>query len=105
MRGLHLAAALSLLAGCTHVRAVRTLAAGETDLAIDEGGPIVLGVGAQRALFPFGSPGLALRHPDQVLLIDCSLQLGVCASALDLNPQAPAHIGPDRVEELRLGLK
>ena len=62
MRGLHLAAALSLLAGCTHVRAVRTLAAGETELAIDEGGPIVLGVGAQRALFPFGSPGHALRH-------------------------------------------
>lgn len=30
--------------------------------------------------------GLALRHPDQVLLIDCSLQLGVCASALDLEP-------------------
>ncbi|MGB0618682.1 MAG: AAA family ATPase [Myxococcota bacterium] len=32
--------------------------------------------------------GLALRHPDQVLLIDCSLQLGVCASALDLTPRA-----------------
>jgi len=32
--------------------------------------------------------GLALRHPDQVLLIDCSLQLGVCASALDLAPRA-----------------
>ena len=31
--------------------------------------------------------GLALRHPDQVLLIDCSLQLGVCASALDLMPK------------------
>jgi pilus assembly protein CpaE len=31
--------------------------------------------------------GLALRHPDQVLLIDCSLQLGVCASALDLVPR------------------
>jgi len=30
--------------------------------------------------------GLALRHPDQVLLVDCSLQLGVCASALDLEP-------------------
>ncbi|MFK7895272.1 MAG: CpaE family protein [Myxococcota bacterium] len=32
--------------------------------------------------------GLALRHPDQVLLVDCSLQLGVCASALDLTPTA-----------------
>ena len=32
--------------------------------------------------------GLAQRHPDQVLLIDCSLQLGVCASALDLVPNA-----------------
>jgi len=30
--------------------------------------------------------GLALRHPDQVLLIDASLQLGVCASMLDLQP-------------------
>ena len=28
--------------------------------------------------------GLALRNPDEVLLIDASLQLGVCASALDL---------------------
>ena len=27
---------------------------------------------------------LALRHPDEVLLIDCSLQLGVVAAALDL---------------------
>lgn len=32
--------------------------------------------------------GLALKHPDQVLLVDCSLQLGVCASALDLTPKA-----------------
>jgi len=32
--------------------------------------------------------GLALDHPDEVLLIDCSLQLGVCASALDLTPKA-----------------
>lgn len=31
--------------------------------------------------------GLALRHPDDVLLVDCSLQLGVCASALDLTPR------------------
>ena len=32
--------------------------------------------------------GLAVDHPDEVLLIDCSLQLGVCASALDLTPNA-----------------
>lgn len=32
--------------------------------------------------------GLALRYPGQVLLVDCSLQLGVCASALDLTPNA-----------------
>lgn len=31
--------------------------------------------------------GLALRHPDRVLLIDGSLQLGVCASALDVSPR------------------
>jgi pilus assembly protein CpaE len=30
--------------------------------------------------------GLAVRHPDRVLLIDASLQLGVCASMLDLKP-------------------
>lgn len=29
---------------------------------------------------------LALRHPDRVLLIDAALQLGVCASMLDLQP-------------------
>ena len=29
---------------------------------------------------------LARRHPERVLLIDASLQLGVCASALDLEP-------------------
>jgi pilus assembly protein CpaE len=28
--------------------------------------------------------GLALRHPERVLLVDASLQLGVCASLLDL---------------------
>lgn len=31
---------------------------------------------------------LASRHPDQVLLVDASLQLGVCAPALDLRPDA-----------------
>ena len=30
--------------------------------------------------------GLALRHPDQVLLIDTSLQIGTCAMLLDLKP-------------------
>jgi pilus assembly protein CpaE len=30
--------------------------------------------------------GLALRHPDEVLLIDTSLQLGTCAMLLDLKP-------------------
>jgi pilus assembly protein CpaE len=30
--------------------------------------------------------GLALRHPDDVLLIDASLQIGACAMLLDLKP-------------------
>jgi pilus assembly protein CpaE len=30
--------------------------------------------------------GLALRHPNRVLLVDASLQMGVCASLLDLAP-------------------
>jgi pilus assembly protein CpaE len=30
---------------------------------------------------------LAERHPDRVLLVDASLQLGVCASMLDLEPE------------------
>ena len=30
--------------------------------------------------------GLALRHPQRVLLVDASLQMGVCASLLDLTP-------------------
>ena len=30
--------------------------------------------------------GLALRHPDDVLLIDASLQVGTCAMLLDLKP-------------------
>src|SRR5689334_10260612 len=32
--------------------------------------------------------GLALRHPDEVLLIDASLQVGTCAMLLDLKPTA-----------------
>ncbi len=31
--------------------------------------------------------GLALRHPDQVLLLDASLQIGSCATLLDLHPE------------------
>ncbi|MGH0032530.1 MAG: AAA family ATPase [Myxococcota bacterium] len=31
---------------------------------------------------------LAQAHPDDVLLVDCSLQLGVCAAALDLRSEA-----------------
>ena len=30
--------------------------------------------------------GLAQRHPEQVLLLDCSLQMGVCSTLLDLKP-------------------
>jgi pilus assembly protein CpaE len=30
--------------------------------------------------------GLAVRHPQKVLLVDASLQMGVCASLLDLTP-------------------
>lgn len=30
--------------------------------------------------------GLAVRHPEQVLLVDASIQMGVCASLLDLQP-------------------
>ena len=32
--------------------------------------------------------GLALRHPERVLLIDLSIQMGVCASMLDMRPPA-----------------
>lgn len=31
--------------------------------------------------------GLAKRHPRRVLLVDCSLQMGVCAAMLDLKPK------------------
>jgi pilus assembly protein CpaE len=34
--------------------------------------------------------GLALRHPDEVLLIDTSLQIGTCAMMLDLQADARA---------------
>ncbi len=40
---------------------------------------------------------LARKHPDRVLLVDGSLQLGVCAAMLDLEPE---HTVRDAVEEL-----
>lgn len=48
---------------------------------------------------------LAKRHPDRVLLIDASLQLGVCANALDLEPEATlsdAARERDRLDETLL---
>jgi pilus assembly protein CpaE len=45
------------------------------------------GVGKSTLAVNVGT-GLALRHPDQVLLIDASVQMGVCASMLDLRPTA-----------------
>jgi pilus assembly protein CpaE len=30
--------------------------------------------------------GVAVRHPERVLLVDCSIQMGVCAAMLDLRP-------------------
>lgn len=41
--------------------------------------------------------GLAVRHPDRVLLVDASLQMGVCASLLDLTPSTSLT---DAVREL-----
>ena len=45
------------------------------------------GVGKSTLAVNVGA-GLALRHPDRVLLIDASVQMGVCASMLDLHPTA-----------------
>jgi pilus assembly protein CpaE len=45
------------------------------------------GVGKSTLAVNVGA-GLALRHPDHVLLIDASVQMGVCASMLDLHPTA-----------------
>jgi pilus assembly protein CpaE len=47
--------------------------------------------------------GLAMRYPDQVLLIDASLQMGVCASLLNLQPSASlldAAREPQRLDEM-----
>ena len=49
--------------------------------------------------------GLALQHPDRVLLVDLSIQMGVCASMLDLRPPATiidAVRQRDRVDETLL---
>ena len=35
--------------------------------------------------------GLALQHPERVLLVDLSIQMGVCASMLDLRPPGNHH--------------
>jgi pilus assembly protein CpaE len=46
--------------------------------------------------------GLAVRHPDRVLLVDASLQLGVCATMLDLAPAvslADVERERDRLDE------
>jgi len=46
--------------------------------------------------------GLAQRHPQRVLLVDASLQMGVCASTLDLQPKATlsdAVAARDRLDE------
>ncbi len=49
--------------------------------------------------------GLAVRHPDRVLLIDASIQMGVCASLLDLTPATSlldAAREVDRLDEILL---
>jgi pilus assembly protein CpaE len=46
--------------------------------------------------------GLARRHPERVLLIDASLQLGNCASMLNLNPESTIYDAAkefDRLDE------
>jgi Flp pilus assembly CpaE family ATPase len=45
--------------------------------------------------------GLAERHPDRVLLVDASFQMGACASMLDLQPptsMADAHRERQRLD-------
>jgi pilus assembly protein CpaE len=49
--------------------------------------------------------GLAARYPDKILLIDASLQMGVCASMLDLKPattMTDAYHERDRLDETLL---
>lgn len=48
---------------------------------------------------------LAMRHPGRVLLVDVSLQMGVCASMLDLEPTltlTDAYRQQDRLDEVLL---
>jgi pilus assembly protein CpaE len=48
---------------------------------------------------------LAMRHPGRVLLVDASLQMGVCSSMLDLQPTltlTDAYRQQDRLDELLL---
>jgi pilus assembly protein CpaE len=49
--------------------------------------------------------GLAAKHPERVLLVDASLQMGVCATMLDLKPTATmtdAYHERDRLDETLL---
>jgi pilus assembly protein CpaE len=49
--------------------------------------------------------GLAVKHPEKVLLVDASLQMGVCATMLDLKPTATmtdAYHERDRLDETLL---
>jgi pilus assembly protein CpaE len=49
--------------------------------------------------------GLAMHHPDRVLLVDVSLQMGVCSSMLDLQPKttlSDAYRQLDRLDEMLL---
>lgn len=49
--------------------------------------------------------GVALRRPERVLLVDCSLQMGVCAMLLDLRPATTLHDAlrqRDRLDETLL---
>jgi pilus assembly protein CpaE len=49
--------------------------------------------------------GVAMRRPERVLLVDCSLQMGVCAMLLDLRPATTLHDAlrqRDRLDETLL---
>jgi pilus assembly protein CpaE len=46
--------------------------------------------------------GLAQKHPERVLLVDCSLQMGVCASSLGMRPSTTLYDAArerDRLDE------
>ena len=44
--------------------------------------------------------GLAARHPERVLLVDCSIQMGVCAAMLDLRPATTLYDALQQRERL-----